>query len=245
MNNEEIIFIIDKLDSSNEDEILRGLNLLDKYLIRLVTELEICSSNGGGNCFLTCELVENFVQLQNNPAYNIASYLVRIYDCNLSDSNLILLNRMLQGCLLLHHSSRSNFNHGRNMKRILTKLDEHRDIPAIISVISTLIHILLKNYENYRSFETNGGCTKLIQHLKLNSIDEIPQQKPKNSTMSPSLISNQQKLNFKIIEFLMLYMIEETNNKNGKSVEEKARLFKQDFPEIDLLVENLNELSKL
>ena len=53
-------------------------------------------------------------------------------------------------------------------------------------------------------------------------------------------------LNFKIIEFLMLYLSEEIDNSGGgKSIQEKSQLLINDFTEIDSLIENLNQLNNL
>ena len=44
----------------------------------------------------------------------------------------------------------------------------------------------------------------------------------------------------------MLYLSEEIDNSGGgKSIQEKSQFFINDFPEIDSLIENLNQLNNL
>ncbi|CAK9435400.1 uncharacterized protein LODBEIA_P01270 [Lodderomyces beijingensis] len=246
---DDISYIIDHLDSSSEKDILQGLDLLDQFLFNLVPEIQLHVDN-----FTHSDQLRAFIKLQDNAALNVVSYLAKIYNRELANDQLVKLNRTVQGCLLIHPASRAIFNRAKNMTRLLNVLHESNDIAVSITLVSTLIHIVLDEYENFRTFERCGGCGVLIRHLKLNSIDEFPQSKPPNhsspiSSSSPSssttAISNQQNLNFKIIEFLMLYMTEEPDNTHGLTVKEKSKLFEKDCPEIDLLVESLIELNKL
>ena len=114
-----------------------------------------------------------FQILQDNFQYNLLQYLLPIYDkYELTLNDYLLSNQIIQGILLIHPNSKRIFsiNH-HNMKIILDLLDgcnntnnnnnnkdsANDNMKLSISLISTLIHILLKNYDNYRIFEDLNG----------------------------------------------------------------------------------------
>lgn len=238
-----VSFLLDILESLKLSEVSIGLEQLEKLLLQLLPEMKQYQNNGTMSSDL-----DDFIKLQDNFGFNLTSCLVKLYRRNLSKSDIVLLNRNLQGLLLLHPPSKTVFNREANMQLILDLLDKDDDKLIIITTITTLIHILLKNYDNYRSFESNNGCPMLIHHLSLASVydievDGVPQ--PSSLGKSKSLYSIEQLLNFKIIEFLMLYMSEEIGNPDPHTVEMKSDLFRDEFPAIDLLIESLSELDKL
>ncbi|CAD1808865.1 Cell division control protein 14, SIN component family protein [Candida parapsilosis] len=240
----EVSFVLEGLENSTLVTASPGLKQLENLLQKLLPEIEQFQNNG-----IVAPRLRELINLQDNFAYNITVCLVRIYEKDLHKDDTLLLNRLLQGLLLLHPSSKNIFNRDRNMRLILDLLDDYnKDLEITISVITTLIHVLLKNYENYRSFERNRGCLKLIRHLKLDSTDVIPvDDVPQSSSVKRNggAYSLQQHLNFKVIEFLMFYMSEEIDNPNPHDVDMKADLFREVFPAIDSLIESLNELNKL
>lgn len=283
MNMEDnILAIVDLLDSQNIEEICKGLNKLDALLLRLLPQIEgswtpkvsrsldetkspFRLSSKGGNLedgtrspkpsedpkirpstkTNGSEELKLFLKLQDNFQFNIASHLLNYYKhVQEIDDDILTCNRLLQGLLLIHPASRKLFNRDLNMKLMIGFLDDDRlFIRVTISFISTIIHILLKDLRNFRVFEANNGCSLLIRKFNLSSFD------PKTSLNSSSAEGTltQQNLNFKIIEFLIFYMIEEDMipNEVTKSIAEKSALFRDDFPEIDSLVENLSELKDL
>ncbi|KAK7675957.1 hypothetical protein QCA50_021092 [Cerrena zonata] len=104
-----------------------------------------------------------------------------------------------------------------------------------------------------RVFEDNDGCAIVIRKLELTT--SISDTQPTSSPSLPNKIFNQQDLNFKIIEFLVFYLIDETeifphqNNTHNKlkirSLKEKAEFFRPEFLGIDDLIEHLNHLKNL
>lgn len=248
----KILGIIDRLESSSFEEMLLGIELLDRLLFELLPEIREQKRLPQTNII---SQLGKFTDLQDNFQYNIASRMLNVYRKFLEDSLddmevLHTCNRLLQGLLLTHPSSRLLFNIHNNMKMILrfielpdTQLKAETIVYPLevrISFVSTLIHILLKDLKNFRMFEQCNGCSLIIKNFKLSSMYELPAPNVSNRTL------NQQDLNFKIIEFLFLYLTDEeliaSSNSMTRTLEEKSSFFEQDFPEIYNLVENLNDL---
>lgn len=246
---EVVLEVINCLDSRELDDIEKGIVKLDAILTELLPYIVQSRNNPlvPRNAKLS-----NFISLQDSFQYNIASHLIQFYrlvweDIEHADINIILTcNRLLQGLLLLHPESRTIFNRPNNMNTMLNFLQieengeskQHLPIEVTISFISTLIHILLKNLSNFRTFEDNDGCKIVIKKLQLSSFPPHKDSQP----------SNQQKLKFKIIEFLIFYMTDEyesPSTSKRRTIQEKSELFRPYFPEIDNLVENLNDLKAL
>ncbi|EER34758.1 predicted protein [Candida tropicalis MYA-3404] len=224
----DIIEIIDLLTSNELPTISQGLNELNNLLSSLIPFIKQYQTTSSISSKL-----EQFENLQNSFQYNLAQHLVPLYSYDLNVDQFLLCNKLLQGLLLIHPNSRSIFNLSKNMKYVIDLLESNLNIKLTISLISTLIHILLKNFENYRVFEKLNGCSVLIKHFKLSSFEKIQDGNEEFNN----------NLNFKIIEFLMLYLLEEP--KGGKSINEKSQFFVKDFPEIDSLIENLSQLYNL
>ncbi|KAG2733327.1 hypothetical protein G9P44_004317 [Scheffersomyces stipitis] len=262
--------IKDHLDTEDFGQISEGLEQLDLLLSRLLPEIVkfqngsvLSASNKGihtGNGSGTS--LNSFIALQDSFRFNVASSLLNYYSLvssnnsttqNLDEDEInnatLKCNRLLQGLLLLHPESRSLFHRQKNMDAILGLFEKNNSIEIAVSMITTLIHILLKDLVNFRNFEENYGCSILIRRFKLSSFDMSKINNHKDSKK----IYTQQDLNFKIIEFLIFYLIDEHTVANPgseskaqiKTVEEKSNLFRKDFPEIDSLIENLNELKDL
>lgn len=73
------------------------------------------------------------------------------------------------------------------------------------------------------------------------------QLSPENENVAGELANIQQSLHFKVVEFLIFYMTDESELKDGRApvrtVAEKAGYIKPQFPAIEDLIENLNDLS--
>ncbi|KAG7192931.1 uncharacterized protein KQ657_001388 [Scheffersomyces spartinae] len=219
---ETLTDIIELLESDKHEIVVSGLDKLESVLSDLVPLIR----NGS---------IENnpFVTLQDTFDHNIASHLVSVYDSLAKEEDedllirLIQCNTLLQGLLLVHPRSRVIFHQNSNMKAILEVLDLTSDIDVLISIVSTIVHIILKDLDNYRSFERCGGCIKVMRKFDL---------------------TNQAKsdLNYKIIEFLIVYLIDEEalnpTKTQKKSISEKAQLLEPEFAEIHHLIANLNDL---
>ncbi|KAI5951877.1 hypothetical protein KGF54_004952 [Candida jiufengensis] len=245
----DISVIIELLESQNAKQINKGLSLLENLLRNLLPTIEnsFTTIHASRSSNTQQSQLNQFLSLQDNFSYNLTSVLISIYNQRLSTEEILSCNKLIQGLLLLHPQSKTIFNKKQNMKLILNLLkynssNQNQNLNIIISTISTLIHILIKNYKNYRIFESLSGCKLIIENLKLNSINDLTLN---DTSKNNSLSIIQQNLNFKIIEFLMFYTIDEIDNPDPKSLEEKISFFKEEFPEIDSLVESLNELINL
>lgn len=277
---QELTQIINLLTSNELPTTLTGLEQTHKLLMSLLPSIKqyqnlLMNTNNNALMYNQRHIKQNrdlqqliqFQILQDNFQYNLLQYLLPIYDkYELTLNDYLLSNQIIQGILLIHPNSKRIFsiNH-HNMKIILDLLDgcnntnnnnnnkdsANDNIKLSISLISTLIHILLKNYDNYRIFEDLNGCSILIKHFKLSSFENINDQNNTNTNTNSNNNNNEDEelnnnLNFKIIEFLMLYLSEEIDNsRGGKSIQEKSQFFINDFPEIDSLIENLNQLNNL
>lgn len=244
--------IIEDIESSTKftEQISAGLKALDALLQLLVP----CIADDKD-----CRL-QHFKTLQDNFEYNLTSLLLNAYK-SLEDSpapdkeaSLLLCNRLLQGLLLIHPPSRKLFSRKDNMNLILHFIQtptNRSSIAVQISFISTLIHILLKNLNNFRTFESCHGCSIVIEKLNLLALTEPEAATPDSASTTHTKKKDQQVLNFKLIEFLIFYLVDENevnfdyNVEPKLSVSAKTDLFRDLFPEIDSLVENLNDLKNL
>lgn len=225
---QQILDIIDLLDSGELDTVSRGVDQLDELLYQLLPAIKQYHHQQQQN-----ETIDAFIKLQDNFQYNLAGYLLNYYRLQ-DDAIIIKCNQCLQGLLLLHKPSKKLFHRKSNLQLIIRTLQNGSNIDTIISTITTIIHILLKDLTNFRNFEDLNGCSIIIKYLNFDKMIE------------PRQDLQEQKLNFKIIEFLIFYLIDETNMVNlgpTKSIEEKSNLFKHEFPEIDQLIKSLRELN--
>lgn len=217
-----------------------ALTSLDGLLKSLLPQIETHKRSGNG--------LQKFLKLQDNFRFNIVSHMVRPLDyiyTHLDDvplETVVLYNRLLQGLLLVHPASRACFTNSVEMTKIIqfVGLDNGKTpFEITITFISTLLHILLKNLENFRVFEACNGCSIIIKKLNLSEF-----ALPKDNS---SKIANQQMLNFKVIEFLLFYMSDEEplDSNDKRTVKAKSDYFRQDFPDIDNLIESLNNLKTI
>ncbi|CAK7890896.1 hypothetical protein CAAN3_01S02652 [[Candida] anglica] len=256
-----------KIELSSRNK--QGIEQLDKLLGSLVPYLQ--KQQKVGSTIDPESPLVRFIALQDSFEYNVTSSLLQIYktlskqeqSSNNPETTQILLtcNRLLQGLLLIHPPSRKLFSRKENMKLILHFINEQEQsenqstsFNVIISFISTLVHILLKNLNNFRTFESCDGCPIVIQKLNLQELSSPNKKATVGGVMSSNLIKNQQDLNFKLIEFLLFYLVDENevnfdystiSSAKKLSVTEKAELFRDVFPGIDALVENLDDLKNL
>lgn len=268
---QRILAIIDNLELKDKIHITHGLKDLDELLSQLVPSVISWRKNPNN---AKTEDLTNLINLQNSLGFNITNALLEVYlylinDINIDIDLILTTNRLLQGLLLIHPDSRKIFNRLKNMRLVLSFLElpnnesesgkvlesdlssKHVNIEITISFMSLLIHILLKSLKNFRVFEENEGCSIIIKKLKLTASLTNPQTN--TGTNVPNKVLNQQDLNFKIIEFLIFYLIDESTSgittDNDKiptlSVKEKAEFFRPEFFGIDDLIDNLNDLKNL
>lgn len=228
--------IIYSLEGQLWEEICAGVIELNDFLALLVPYVATAR-----NSLTKHPSLARFLALQDGFQHNLASRLLCVYRYTKVDNiqgekymeTILMTNRLLQGLLLLHPDSRLVFSSASNMQCVLQFVGR-KDLPLGLMVlfVSTLIHILLKNSKNMRQFEQLNGCTAVIQHLALLSLTEAPQEH-----------LQQQELNFKIIEFLLFYFIDESPLPPPRlSTAQKIELFRPGFSHIDVLVRNLDDL---
>ncbi|GEQ71735.1 hypothetical protein JCM33374_g5421 [Metschnikowia sp. JCM 33374] len=245
--------ILDGLASESYPEIVRGLDTLEIFLKSLAPSVRKHHRSG----MLDSKLLA-LISLQNNFQSNIASGLLSTYsffsNTHLKVENQVLIkaNYLLSGMLLIHPESRALFSRGRAMAVMLSFLDSkvfRYSEDVSVSFVSLLIHILIKNVKNMRSFEENNGCQLLIHHLSVSPNDTKDGHRNGDSDEAV----RQKILHFKVIEFLIFYLADESellnlpqnNGARSVSVSEKADLFRPKFPGIDDLIKNLNDLTSL
>lgn len=248
--------INDALCSIDSSKSQNGIALLESLLHSLLVQIPITPASPA-----TCGQFAEFIELQNDFEYNFVLRLLQYYRLTFDRVNkkvdfttVTMCNRLLQGLLLLHPRSRCIFALPANMSLFLSFLDTEHQIyqgcsPIEIlniqtSFVVTLVHILLKTLKNYRIFEECGGCPAIIKLFKLPSTQKDLDDSSDSS--SRASFEDQQNLNFKIIEFLIIYLADESvlgvKGVPLKSVSQKCCLFKPHFSGIDSLVENLNTL---
>lgn len=236
-----------------QSDISSGLDSIDQLLKSLLPDIVT---------FKTTKVMSNslkrLIKLQDSFRYNLMGNLVECLDTfyhqsGIEPETLIQYNRIIQGLLLIHPPSRSIFTSTKNMKSLLqfieipSKVDStiefHNNHISLvlfeitIGFITSLLHILLKNLDNFRVFETCNGCDIIINKLNLTN---VPPKLPN--------IFNQQDLNFKIIEFLIFYLSDELSIDdiaNKKSIKEKSNYFRNYFTDIDSLLESFNDLKTI
>lgn len=233
--------IADCLSSDSRADVDRGLASLDELLLSLVPSIRKLRSTG----FQDTRLAE-FCAAQDNFQLNLASALLAAY-ATLSgpepaERQILVANRQLQGLLLVHPPSRNVFGRRGAMNIMLAFLDPRHPLYLVaicISCVSLFIHILIKNTANMRMFEECGGPLRIIHYLQ-----HTPQPGP--------LGEPDQTLRFKVIEFLIFYLGDETElgPSQGRkattlTTQQKADLLRPDFPGINELIENLNDLASL
>lgn len=244
MMEDAVYNITDQLES--EDGVADGLQQLDRLLVQLIPSIKTWRKTG-----TKPQDLATFTQLQDRLESNIASSLLPLYrrfqyELNDTDTSLVITtNRCLQGLLLIHPESRKLFHKAQNMRLVLSMVKNDAGVMGYgvaVSLLSLLIHILLRSLKNFRVFEQNDGCEIVIEKLRLGQ---------SLAHESPSV--DQQNLNFKIIEFLVFYLVDETGDDLGfepgpcpkLTLDEKADLFRPFFVGIDDLIENLNDLKNL
>lgn len=250
MTQKELALIVELLLSDNVGEIRVALDSLDAFMHEMVSSIKKYHNGSSADSRLLA-----FLQSQDNFQYNLALAFVSVYrtisesasesgsksDSRVQIETILLANKLLLGILLIHPSSRTTFGIKRNMKLVILFLDPENPyflIEICISFMSLLIHILLQNVKNMRVFEQCGGCQKILRHLE-----------PLAHRKDSELASARQHLYFKVIEFLIFYLTDESELAGGpgktRTIEEKASLVRPEFPGIDDLIDNLNDLTSL
>lgn len=150
------------------------------------------------------ELFGEFIQLQKTFDLNICNAMVYcLSQFNLKTNNrnniypqefIVLVNRILQGVLLLHPPSRMIFYRDCNMKLLISYLIyfKYYDPVVTCSIIQTIVCVLVRSVKNIRQFERFNGI-KIICEL-------FNQRKTRKE------------IKLKILEFLFFYLIPESNS---------------------------------
>lgn len=268
----KIALIVENLEAADggaaEDA---GLSALDALLRSLVPYVEPAPAERDA------APLRQFGLLQDTFDHNLTAALLHVYRrlaaaprTAAAEAELLRCNRLLQGLLLLHPPSRNLFARRANMALILAFLRPAPALPAptppaalpaptppaapavatptppfptataAALLVLTLIHILLKNLHNFRTFEQCDGCALVISHLNLVALA---------AGTAAGAADTQQLLNFKLIEFLVFYLVDESHNfapgAQTRLVAAKIDLFRGAFPEIGLLVDNLADLKNI
>lgn len=232
--------VIEQLNSEEPKIVEKGIHDLEQLLRSLAPAIQKLHSSGSTDLKLVA-----FLTLQENFQHNLANELLAAYKTlryeNTNTSTWNQLNTAMMGLLLIHPESRNIFSKKANMLLILSFLEPDNtaySLERCASFVSLLIHILLRNLKNMRVFEACGGCMAIIRLLQLS---------PENENVAGELANIQQTLHFKVVEFLIFYMTDESELKDGKApmrtVAEKAGYIKPQFPAIENLIENLNDLT--
>lgn len=246
------------LNKQDKESFEAGLHELNELLRSMLPMIEdkrrLMTINNTSNRHSST--LYRFTKLQDNFRYNITlnmvKYLEWIYEHidELDVQLVVLYNRLLQGLLLIHSQSRSIFSNTKEITQLLKFIEkDNSQFPyeITISFITTLLHVLLKNLDNFRIFEECKGCSIIIRKLKISDFS-VPEKSIDNKSHT-SKSGSQQMLNFKIIEFLIFYLSDEENlseySNNKKTVKEKSDFFREDLPDIDNLIESLNDLNNI
>lgn len=209
----QILQLVERLDRDAST-----ITKIDDLLAKLLPSIEKLHTSR----YTTPEL-QIFLDLQDDFRTNLTNALVEVYRNDEWNAKQVLVaNRVLQGLLLVHPALRVVFHRQRNMAAIVKYLG-HDDMEVAKSTITTLIHILINDLANFRMFETVGGCRALIRRFDLDRQD-------------------QQNLNYKVIEFLLFYLVDEQGGLEALTGAQKLEFFRPDFADIDWLVESLNDM---
>lgn len=234
-----VALIVEKLYLDDLASLLDAVWECEAHLSSMIPSFKKYCRTGTSDPRLTA-----FLRSQNGVNENLAAALLSILP-RLSRSAkpeicavIVLANHLLLGILLVHDELRRLFGRMSNMKAVLHFLEEDGyQLDVSISCISLLIHILLKDLKNMRTFEACGGGHTVLRHLHQELAD---------------LDDHHQKLHFKVIELLVLYLTNEKEIQRSSdsdvgrlSTLEKAALLRPDFPGIDSLVASINDLTLL
>lgn len=215
-------------------DIIHGLTDLEAYLGPLVPSVQT---------LLRMQTIDSrlfaFMTVQDSFQCNFVAALIASYEFFLQNtllvqpSHLLRANQCMCGLLLTHSASRKLFERKSNMRTILAFLHPANPLcqPAVsVSVLSLLVHVLLKSAPNFRMFEQLDGCTLVSQHLKIDSSQELFLEE----------------LPLKVVEFFIFYLTEEMGLEGStRTVQDKANLLRPVFPGIDELLRNLENLNTL
>lgn len=133
---------------------------------------------------------EGFAATQDGFAGNLAFHVSLMMRSDLDTATTLSCLRCLQGLVLLHGASREVFALPGHMEVLVSRLDVAQGEVAA-ECLTTLIHVLCRSTANFRQFERLGGPRRLIDMLL-------------------ALLEEQLLLKFKVLEFLIFYLVDET-----------------------------------
>lgn len=226
--------VIHKLTSRSYPQIIEGLSMLEPILQSLVPSVKASHQTQVMDSKLSA-----FIALQDSFQFNLVIAFLDVYDYfganpkEVQPCHILNANHHVCGLLLIHRDSRKLFERERNMQLILSLLDKRHSLstPKVcVSLLSLLVHILVKSSHNLRTFEKMQGCEIIGQHLQF------------TEESCPSL----EELSLKVVEFYIFYLTDEKGLEGKtRSIEEKANFLRPDFPGIDELLRNLENLNTL
>ncbi|ODQ79066.1 hypothetical protein BABINDRAFT_29362, partial [Babjeviella inositovora NRRL Y-12698] len=192
--------------------VLQGYNKLNDVLMELCFLHQQQKGASTQPHFRNDDTFQEFITLQDSFKYN----LVNIIITNLSHlgsgdplpsalkiQSILLALRSTQGVLLLHPPSRDVFNIPANLQLILDLLvpqeaGAESNPQILLESLVVLIHILVKNRNNFRNFEMLQGPKVIIDLLFMQKSDKQTAKKEEYINIK-----------FKIIEFLIFYLVDE------------------------------------
>ncbi|KAG7853914.1 hypothetical protein KL939_005321 [Ogataea angusta] len=148
-----------------------------------------------------------FLILQDKIQYNVVSQLIQIIPFVSTfeeNESLRVLFRILQGCFLLHPSSRNLMTYESKMCVLLEFLSPKYSPKVIEALIPVLVSSLVRNVPNLRIFERLGGPQYLCELLTHRSDDS-------------TLVHEWKEVQVKVLEFLFFYLIPESQNTEATS----------------------------
>lgn len=226
--------VIQKLTSRSYSQIVEGLNALEPFLLSLAPSVQVSHQTQTADSKLS-----TFLTLQDSFQFNLILAFLDVYDylsviaSEVQPCHVLKANHLVCGLLLTHRDSRKLFERRRNMELILSLIDKRHPLStpeACVSFLSLLVHILVKSSYNLRMFEKVQGCKIISQHLHI--MEEA----------NPDL----EELSLKVVEFYIFYLTDERGLEGKtRTVEDKANILRPDFPGIDELLRNLENLNTL
>lgn len=224
--------IIAGLSSASYPRIVHAIDNLEKYLVSLVPSIELHSKDARLSAFLG---------LQDSFQYNLvaacldAHAFFRANPTLVDPIHILAANQCMCGLLLIHSDSRKLFARRSYMALVLSLLDKLSPLwrpDVCVSVLSLLVHILLKSATNLRVFEALQGLKSVSQHLYV--------------TDDSLCDASGQDLSLKVVEFFIFYLTDERGLEGeARSVESKKQILQPEFSGIDDLLRNLEDLTIL
>ncbi|KAA8904432.1 hypothetical protein TRICI_005482 [Trichomonascus ciferrii] len=219
-----ILDILEGLGSGTGDERVTAVNKLDELLANQCMPDQTKRSKTLTSHLHGRPQLKEFLKLQDNYAYNIASRMAPVLDKMETTEQKKLLLDCLQGLCLLHYPSRKVFSNDRFMTKLVKFLDPNNEPELHIRAINTLVSVMVREVRNIRKFEELDGLLHISTLFKSKEVSK--------------------EVKLRILEFLFFYLIPETQTNHvrsdRKTTEEKARMLEKYLSNVSGLVRELN-----